>query len=423
MSRRTVTPSAAPLDAVMSVPASKSVTHRALVAAALADGESTIHEPLVAIDTRVTLEGLAALGVRTAEREGQWTVHGCGGVVPGGAEVTLRDSGTSFRFLLALSALSASPSRLDGSARLRQRPVGELAAALDGLGAQVRLAPHGEGLPLMAGGSVPAGGVASIPSGRSSQFASALLLIGSALAGGLDVMLESPVVSLPYVELTVQVLQRFGVRVERCERLHWRVDAGTYPGRDYRVEGDHSTASYFLAAAAIVGGRVRVCRVDPDSRQPDRRMSEILEELGCRIERGTDWIEATGSGIIPAFDLSMSDAPDLVPTLAALALFSDGPCVVRDVAHLRFKESDRLELLAQNLTRLGREARIVDDRLEVDPPGSTLHGAVIVTASDHRIAMAFAVAGLRTGGITLDDAACVAKSDPGFWQRFESLTG
>jgi 3-phosphoshikimate 1-carboxyvinyltransferase len=407
----------------MSVPASKSVTHRALVAAALADGESTIHEPLVAIDTRVTLEGLAALGVRTAEREGQWTVHGCGGVVPGGAEVTLRDSGTSFRFLLALSALSASPSRLDGSARLRQRPVGELAAALGGLGAQVRLAPHGEGLPLVAGGSVPAGGVVSIPSGRSSQFASALLLIGSALPGGLDVMLESPVVSLPYVELTVQVLQRFGVRVERRERLHWRVDAGTYPGRDYRVEGDHSTASYFLAAAALVGGRVRVCGVDPDSRQSDRRMSEILEELGCRIERGTDWIEATGSGIIPAFDLSMSDAPDLVPTLAALALFSDGPCVVRDVAHLRFKESDRLELLAQNLTKLGRESQTVDDRLEVGPPGTTLHGAVIVTASDHRIAMAFAVAGLRMGGITLDDAACVAKSDPGFWQRFESLTG
>jgi 3-phosphoshikimate 1-carboxyvinyltransferase len=422
MSRRTVTPSSAPLNADLSVPASKSVTHRALVAAALANGESTVHNPLVATDTLVTLEGLIALGVHCVEREGQWNVRGLGGVVPGSADLSLRDSGTSFRFLLALAALSASPSRLDGSPRLRQRPVAELAQALGGLGARVRLAPRSEGLPLEAGGSVPAGGSVRIPSGRSSQFASALLLVGSALPHGLDLILEPPVVSLPYVELTAQVLRRFGARVERREQLHWRVDAGTYPGRDYRVEGDHSTASYFLAAAAIAGGRVRVRDVDPESRQPDRRMGEILEKLGCSVERGADWVEATGSRTIPAFDLSMADAPDLVPTLAALALFADGPCVVRDVAHLRLKESDRLELLAQNLTTLGRLSKAVDDRLEVGPPGTDLRGALIATASDHRIAMAFAIAGLRVEGITLDDADCVAKSDPGFWHRFEELT-
>jgi 3-phosphoshikimate 1-carboxyvinyltransferase len=151
-------------------------------------------------------------------------------------------------------------------------------------------------------------------------------------------------------------------------------------------------------------------------------MGEILEKLGCSVERGADWVEATGSRTIPAFDLSMADAPDLVPTLAALALFADGPCVVRDVAHLRLKESDRLELLAQNLTTLGRLSKAVDDRLEVGPPGTDLRGALIATASDHRIAMAFAIAGLRVEGITLDDADCVAKSDPGFWHRFEELT-
>ena len=257
--------------------------------------------------------------------------------------------------------------------------------------------------------------------GRSSQFASALMLVSSRLPGGLDLSLEPPAVSLPYVELTARVLGQFGVDVRHPQPLRWRVAEGSYAGRDYRVEGDHSAASYFLAAAALLGGRVRVRGLDPDSPQPDACLAPILDGLGCRVDRDGDAVEVRGSGRIPAFDLALGHAPDLVPTLAVLGLFADGESTLRGIAHLRHKESDRLELLARNLRALGREARAVGDRLAIGPPTGTLRGGPVTTASDHRMAMAFAVAGLRLEGVVVDDGDCVAKSDPRFWDRFEAL--
>jgi 3-phosphoshikimate 1-carboxyvinyltransferase len=421
MNPRTIRPAESAPDAELAAPPSKSVTHRALVAAALADGPSTILGPLLAEDTSVTRAGLRELGVPVEERDGGWTVHGCSGRVAGGGRLWLGDSGTSARFLLALAALSRMPSRLDGSSRLRQRPLQELGEALRRLGSRIRLAPHGGGLPAEAGGSPPGGGTVRVASGRSSQFASALMLVGSRLPGGLDLTLEPPAVSLPYVELTERVLRRFGVVVQRVEPLRWRVAEGGYAGRDYRVEGDHSTASYFLAAAALLGGRVMVRGLDPDSPQPDACLAKILERLGCRVARDRDSVEVRGSGRIPSFDLTMGHAPDLVPTLAILGLFSEGASIVRGVAHLRHKESNRLEMLARNIRVLGREAEAVEDRLEIGPPTGMLRGDRISTASDHRMAMAFAVAGLRLKGVVIDDANCVAKSDPRFWDRLEAL--
>ena len=262
-----------------------------------------------------------------------------------------------------------------------------------------------------------------LPAGRSSQFTSALLLIGSRLPGGLEIVLAPPAVSLPYVEVTVRVLREFGVRIERTGELRWRVSEGGYRGREFRVEGDHSSASYFLAAAAILGGRVRAEGLDPDSAQPDARLQRILHDLGCRVRSGPDWVEIEGSGRIRPFDLDLSDAPDLVPTLAVLALFADGPSAMRGVGHLRIKESDRLETLAGNLRRLGRDASTTEDALLVGPDSSRRpKGAMIETASDHRMAMAFAIAGLRIPGVTIDDADCVAKSNPDFWKDFSRLT-
>lgn len=421
MNPRTIRPAEGAPDAVLTAPPSKSVTHRALIAAALADGPSSILDPLLAEDTSVTRAGLRELGVPVEERDGCWAVHGCSGRVAGGGRLWLGDSGTSARFLLALAALSRAPSRLDGSPRLRQRPLRELGQALRRLGSEIRLAPDGGGLPAEAGGSPPAGGTVRVAAGRSSQFASALMLVGSRLPGGLDLTLEPPVVSLPYVELTERVLRRFGVAVERTEPLRWRVAEGAYDGRDYRVEGDHSSASYFLAAAALLGGRVTVRGLDPDSPQPDACLAGVLEQLGCRVTRGRDSVEVRGRGRIPAFDLAMGHAPDLVPTLAILGLFAEGASIVRGVAHLRHKESNRLELLARNLRILGREAEAVEDRLEIGAPTGMLRGDLISTASDHRMAMAFAVAGLRLKGVSIDDENCVAKSDPRFWDRLEAL--
>jgi 3-phosphoshikimate 1-carboxyvinyltransferase len=410
-----------PLDAVLRAVPSKSVTHRALVAAALANGESTLRHPLDADDTRATRDALVALGVTIRAANDGWVVHGCGGRIPGGGSLSLGESGTTMRLLAAVAALGAVPSRLDGAPRLRERPLGELASALERLGASIHPDPETGGLPLTAGGSPVRGGAVSLLGSRSSQFASALLLIAPRLKEGLDLTIEPPAVSLPYVQLTADVLTAFGVRVMRVSELRWRVASGAFAGRDYPIEGDHSSASYFLAAAAVLGGRVRIHGLLSESAQPDARLGAILRDLGCRVDAGSGWVEVEGSGRIPSFDLELVDAPDLVPTLAVLALFAEGRCVLRGLAHLRHKESDRLELLARNLRTLGRHATALEDRLVVESPPPCLGGGRISTASDHRIAMAFAIAGMRIEGVAVEEPACVAKSNPGFWTQLAEL--
>jgi 3-phosphoshikimate 1-carboxyvinyltransferase len=407
--------------ALRSVP-SKSVTHRALVAAALGRGTARLIAPLDAEDTRRTRAGLMELGVDVRDEPGAWIVRGTEGRIPGGGTIALAESGTSYRLLTAVAALGGTPTLLDGSERLRQRPGAELFAALRDLGAAVEAAGPWGGLPVRAGGPKPRGGAVSVAAGRSSQFASALLLIGPCLEGGLDLTLEPPAVSLPYVHLTVSVLRAFGARVRSGGDLRFRVDPGGLRGREYRIEGDHSSASYPLAAAALCGGRVRVAGLDAGSVQADAAFLDMLRSLGCRVRETGGGVEVTGSGAIPGFDLDAGHCPDLVPTLAVLALFADGPCRVRGVPHLRFKESDRLAVLAENLNRLGRAAAVEGDSLRIDGGEGALRPATIRTASDHRIAMAFAVAGLRTG-LEVDDADCVSKSYPGFWSDLEALTG
>jgi 3-phosphoshikimate 1-carboxyvinyltransferase len=422
MRERTIRPAAGPLDCELRAAPSKSVTHRALVAAALARGRSTLRAPLDADDTRATRDGLASLGFPVREAEGCWILDGRETALRQGGQLHLGESGTSMRFLTAVAALGSAASRLDGAPRLRERPMHELAEALGQLGADVRLSAAG-GLPLQAGGRRPVGGSIRLPSGRSSQFASALLLVASSFERGLDLRLEPPVVSLPYVELTAAVLRRFGVVVERRGDLQWRVESGDYPGREYQVEGDHSSASYPLAAAAIVGGRVRVRGLDPQSAQPDARLGRILARAGCAVRTGPSWIEVAGDGRIETLDLRLEEAPDLVPTLAVLALFAEGPSTLRGIAHLRLKESDRLAVLERNLCRLGREARAGQDQLWIGPRTGPLQGTTILTGSDHRMAMAFAVAGLRLKGMRIDDPACVVKSNPGFWDQLARLEG
>jgi len=421
MSVRAIRRVRGPLDAAVTAPASKSVTHRALIAAGLARGESTLVGPLDADDTRATRAGLDALGIRVRDGRGSWLVSGSAGRIPGGAAIALAESGTTARFLTAVAALGEQPSRLDGAPRLRERPLGPLIASLERLGGALRPDPETGGLPLVAGGAPPAGGRVSLPGKLSSQFASALMLVAPCLPRGLELLIEPPAVSLPYVELTARVLEAFGVSIARASELSWSVAHGCPTGREYRIEGDHSSASYFLAAAAIVGGRVRVRNLRPDSAQPDARMGKILAGLGCSVQTGDDWVEVRGDGRIPGFDLDLAAAPDIVPTLAVMALFAEGPCAIHGVAHLRHKESDRLEVLARNLRALGRHAIALEDRLSVAAPPPCLGGARIDTASDHRMAMAFAIAGLRIDGVEIENPACVAKSNPGFWDQLDAL--
>ena len=421
MEARLIARARAPLDAELEAPPSKSVTHRALVAAALADGESVLDDPLESDDTRATRDGLLRLGVTVRCEPGRWHVRGCAGRPPGAGSLALGESGTTMRFLTGVAALGAAPSRLDGAPRLRERPLAELLDALRGLGARIREEERAGCLPLVVGGERPHGGRVSLPGGRSSQFASALLLVAPWLEGGIDLSLEPPRVSLPYVALTVRVLADFGVHVTALSESRFRVAGGSYAGRTYRIEGDHSSASYPLAAAALVGGRVRVRHLQPGSVQPDARLGELLERLGCTVTRGEDWIEVCGSGRIPAFDFDLGQAPDLVPTFAVLALFAEGPSVLRGIPHLRLKESDRLGLVAENLRALGREASALHDRILVHGEPAALVGTRIETGGDHRLAMAFAIAGLRLAGVQIDAPRAVEKSNPGFWRQLAAL--
>jgi 3-phosphoshikimate 1-carboxyvinyltransferase len=401
---------------------SKSVTHRALVAAALATGDSLVRHPLDAVDTRVTRSGLGSLGIDVVDDAAGWIVRGGGGRIPGGGRLELAESGTSLRFLLAVAALGDRPSSLDGSPRLRERPVAALAAALSRLGGKIVARERAGALPLEAGGAPPPGGRVVVPGTASSQFASALLLVGSSFREGLDLTIEPPAVSLPYVRVTERVLAAFGV-VVHADGLHWTVPPGRHEGRDYTVEGDWSSASYPLAAAAITGGCVEVRGLAPGSAQADARAIEVLRSLGCVVDCGVDRVRVRGGAGWPGFRLDLGDAPDLVPTVAALAAFADGPSRIEGVAHLRHKESDRLEAIAANLVALGRSAAVVDDGLEIGAPSGALRGATIRTASDHRIAMAFAVVGLAVPGVVIDDPGCVSKSHPGFWDELARLEG
>jgi len=417
----TVRPATGPLDATIRAAPSKSVTHRALVAAGLARGTTRLRGPLDAEDTRVTREGLKALGIPILVDGKDWYVDGCGGRPPGGGRLQLEQSGSSLRFLLAVGALGLRPSRLSGTGRLPQRPLEPLVQGLSQLGASIRLPSDGNNLPLEVGGTGLRGGSLTIDASASSQFPSALLMIASSLPGGLELTVRR-LVSAPYLQLTVEMLRRFGARID-AEHRQFNVHPGqlTSPG-ELTIDGDHSSASYFLAAAAIVGGRVRVEGLSPASTQPDARLTAILESAGCRGRTGRDWVELHAGTRLRGFNADLREAPDLAPTLAVLALFADGQSELRGLAHLRHKESDRLEQLRENLSRFGADARIENEDLIVHPRREQPCGPVTVqTAGDHRMAMAFAIAGLSCPGITIDDPACVAKSHPQFWSQLEQL--
>lgn len=410
-----------PVDATFDAMPSKSATHRALIAGALASGRSEIRGPLDSEDTRRTLEGLRGLGVVVDASDGAWIVHGADGVIPGGGSIELGASGTSARFLVALASLGERPSVLDGASRLRERPMEELIAALSSLGASVEpvgLSPW----PLRAGGSRVRGGRARLSGARSSQFASALLLTASSFERGMDLDVASPRVSFSYVRLTVEMLETFGAEVVTAGDAGFSVPRQRLRAATVAIEGDHSSASYLFAAAAILGGRVRVRGLRPRSAQPDARFLEDLRSIGCRVSADASGVLVEGTGRIPAFSWDLADAPDLAPTAAVLALFADARCVLSGLKHLTLKESDRLAALEVNLTNLGAAVDIDNGALAIDPPAREgAIGAPVRVGNDHRIAMAFAIAGLRIPGTTIDEPEAVAKSYPRFWEDLGSL--
>jgi 3-phosphoshikimate 1-carboxyvinyltransferase len=412
------------IAATVSIPGSKSLSHRALIAAALASGESRISNLLECEDTLHTLKALQGLGIDIKIVNGITTIPGQGGRFPvlfRSRTLFLGNSGTSLRLLLSTAALAWGETVLTGFPRLRERPVGELVRALRSLGVQDISAEQEAFPPVRIKSEGIKGGKARLTGRQSSQYLSSLLLAAPYAETEVEIEVDGSIVSRPYVDLTLEVMDRFGVGVEQEEYRRFKVPTGPgYRPADYQVEGDASSASYFWAAAAVSGGTVATENVFPESsRQGDMSFLDLLEKMGALVRKEARRAIVQGR-TLAGVEADMSTMPDMVPTLAALAVFAKGRTVIRNVAHLRHKESDRLRALREEWTRLGAQIEELPDGLIIE--GSVpLTGALCDPHNDHRLAMSLAVIGLRVPGIMIQNETCVRKSMPNFWALWDNL--
>lgn len=418
---RAIAPLVTPPDASVAIPGSKSLTNRALVLAALAEGSSRLVNALFSDDTVVMVDSLRRLGFAVAVDPTALTmaIEGRGGTIPAdSADLFVGGAGTAARFLVAMVGLGHGRYRIDGIARMRERPIQDLLDALGALGVSAT-ATNGS-LPVLVEARGLRGGRTVVSGDTSSQFLSALLMAAPYAAADVEIAVEGLLVAAPYVEMTLAMMEAYGVRVDREGVRRFFVRCGQrYRAREYAVEPDASSAAYFFAAAAVSGGRVRVPGLSARSLQGDVKFVDVLERMGCRAERDEDRLGVQGTGSLRAADVDLREIGDQTMTLAAMAPFADGPTRIRGVAHIRQQESDRLAATATELRRLGQEVEEHDDGLTISP--RPVRPAVIQTYGDHRIAMAFAVTGLRAPGIAIADPGCVTKTFPDFFERLESL--
>jgi len=408
------------IEAILTLPGSKSYTHRALIAAALAPGESLLANALKAEDTEVTARVLAALGAELDWQGHTVRVQGTGGrLKPVTDPLFLGNSGTSMRFLTAVAGLGQGSYHLTGTPRLCERPMGELLAALRDLGVRAIAEKGNDCPPILVEGGTFTGGKTRLSGAVSSQYLSALLLIGPLAAQGVEVGITGELVSRPYVDITLSVLTAFGITFSREAYRRFVLPGGqSYRSRQYDIEADASSASYFWAAAALTGGRVTIANLDLESVQGDIDFLSVLARMGCHLTSSLEGLTVEG-GPLRGIHMDMSAMPDLVPTLAVLAAFAEGGTVISGVAHLRHKESNRLAAVVTELRKMGVTAEEIPDGLRI--VGGTPQGAEIETYDDHRLAMSFAVAGLKAKGTVIRDPDCVAKSFPDFWEYFENI--
>lgn len=412
------------IDAALDLPGSKSMTHRALISAALANGSSRIESALLSEDTLYTLKALQALGVAIETDNTSLLVSGArGGLGLHHPEKTvfIGNSGTSMRLLLSVAALGSGPIILDGSPRMRQRPIAPLVDALRTLGSAITYMGREGCPPVRVEAAGIQGGDVQIPGGESSQYISSLLLAAPFARDTLRIDIPGRLLSRPYVDMTLAVMGAFGVRVMQEADQTFIVPRGqTYRARTFTVEADVSSASYFWAAAAVTGGSVTTRNVRPfGTRQGDIGFLDLLEAMGCTVIREKSAVTVRG-GSLTGIDADMGAMPDMVPTLAAVAPFAAGKTRIRNVPHLRHKESDRLRCVAQEWRRLGATIDELQDGLVIHG-GQKLRGAIVDPHDDHRLAMSLAVMGLRTPDLRVLDETCVRKSFPGFWTAFDAL--
>lgn len=430
---------ARPFDLTLSPPGSKSLTNRSLLIAALANGATTLDGVLFADDTRRMLEALQALGFELDidEDAKRVTVHGMAGELPAdNADLFLGNAGTAMRFLAAACCLGDGTYTLDGIPRMRERPIGELVEPLRQLGAEIEYLGE-EGFPPLkvSGREDFEGGFITLKPTLSSQFISALLIAGPCTTRGVTITFDGQITSLPYIKMTLKLMKHFGAGHEwgGPKNKAVRVTAAEYQPRPYTIEPDASNASYFLAAAAAVpGSRCTIENLGSESVQGDADFCMVLGLMGCNVDQRTHTttIAAPPSGKLKGVDVKLNAMPDMAQTLGALAILADGPTRIRKVGNLRVKETDRMEAIRVELTKLGAKVQIEGDDIHITPPppqgdgkGNALTPAAVDTYDDHRMAMAFSVIGLAAppNTVTINDPDCVNKTYPSFFDDLQKL--
>lgn len=428
-----VSPLTAPLNARVRVPGSKSLTNRALLLAALADGVTTLRNPLFADDTQRFIESLQRLGFSLLPKpavsglSSAVVVHGLGGRIPASrAELFVGNAGTAARFLTALLALGQGEYVLDGDARMRARPIGDLILALRQLGVDIEPQSPASDLscacpPLLVRANGLTGGKTTVAGDLSSQFLSGLLMVAPYARSPLAIEVRGDLNSKPYVEMTLALMRDFGVHVEHADLQTFSIQPQRYRAQaEYVIESDASAASYFFAAPALCGGTVRVENISRRSKQGDVAFLDVLARMGCTVTEGEDGIAVTGPDSLRGVDVDLRDIPDTAQTLAAIAPVARTPTTIRGIASARLKETDRVAAMCAELRRLGVSVDEYPDGLTIYP-ARNLQPATIRTYNDHRMAMAFALIGLRAPGVVIENPGCVSKTFPDYFEVLESL--
>ena len=428
-------PSPRPINATVRVPGSKSLTNRALLIAALANGTTRLTNALFSDDSNYFVQALQTLGfdIQHDEANNTMTVTGLGGKIPAKkAELFIGNAGTAARFLSAFLTLGHGEYILDGEPRMRERPIGDLVKALTQLGAKIR-SPNADNWSLVTDYSnvsppikifadgLP-GGKTKIAGDISSQFLSALLMVAPYAQSPIEIELTTDLNSKPYVDMTISIMKDFGVEVKRHGYQSFSIHLSTFhsPLSTYPIESDASAASYFFAAPAIRGGTVKVENISRNSVQGDIAFLDVLAQMGCTIEETNNAISVTRHSSLAGIDVDMRDIPDTAQTLAAIAPLADSPTTIRGIASARVKETDRVSATCTELKRLGVRVEEHEDGMTIYPC-QTFKPAKVQTYNDHRMAMAFSLIGLRFDGVTIENPSCVSKTFPNFFEVLDSL--
>jgi len=408
------------LNADITVPGSKYVANRVLLICALAEGVSVLKNVPENDDINNTIKALQKFGINIKKEDNTLIINGSGGKLKlPENEINVGDSGTLLRFITGFASLVKGKTKITGSKRIQQRPIKDLLDNLKVLGIE------SESLneccpPVIVNGGYLKGGKTIIKGNISSQFISSLLLIAPYAEKDIEIIVESDLVSKNYVDLTISLMEESGIKVERKNYEKFIIKSNQkYKAKEYTIPCDWSSASYFLAAAAIVPGVARINGLDMGSKQGESKFYRVLEQMGCIIKKGNNWLEVKGTTNLKSIDIDMGSMPDTVQTLVAVAVFSEGTTKIRNISNLKFKESDRIKDTATELRKLGLEVETKEDGLTIIP--SKITPAVIDPYNDHRMAMSFALIGLKIPGIEIKNPGCVNKSFPEFWEKLKEI--